>query len=158
MPSYKVKHPISKGPAPKKKAPRKQLQPGEEVELTEQEAWELRQSLEEPPLQDPSLEEELDEEVLQSLLDNPENPDSGIELYFKSRPDISVRPETNKTKAEKEAEPERQKAEAKDQAERHKKGQPTVPDKPGPAPASATGRPAPTPPVVPPVTRQAPKP
>lgn len=148
MASYKVKFAVSG----REKGKRKIFKPGESVELTEQEAWELRQSLEDGPEQDPSLEEPLDEEVAASLKGNPENPDSGVELYHKTRPDMSVRPDTNKTAAEIEAEPERQKAQQKDAADKHKKGQPTVPDKPAAARAASA-----PPPVVPPVTRQAPK-
>jgi hypothetical protein len=131
--------------------------PGEKIDLTDDEAWDVRHALEDPPTTKPG-EEELDPEIALSIRNNPENPESGIELYWKSRADLSVRPDTNKSNQEKALEPARQKAEAEEKAEAEKKKQARIPARPArPDQGLPGGRPAPQPPVVPPQARPQPK-
>ena len=161
MPSYKVKSPIAWEPtqAPKKSAARN-LKPGDSIELTEDEAFDIGHALEEPPETKggAEVEEQLPPEVIASLKGNPEHHMSGIELYWKTRPDLSVRPEENKSNLEKALEPERAKGEAESKAHQEKVGRPGMP--PRPAPPIEPGRPArptPTSPVVPPGARPQPE-
>jgi len=154
VPSYKVKSPIAWEPrqAPKKSAARN-LKPGDTIELSEEEAFDISHALEDPPETKPidpdSGEEPLPPEVLLSIKGNPENPLSGVEHYWKTRPDLSVRPEENKSNLEKALEPERAKAEAESKAGEHKKQHPGMPARPAERPVER--------PVVPPVTRPEPK-
>lgn len=155
MPSYKVKTPVSNSPtqAPKKSAT-KTFKAGDSIDLSEKEAYEIGHALEEPPGQDPDQEgEPLDQEILDSIKNNPENPSSGVEHYWKTRPDISVRPEENKSELEKELEPEREQGEAKAKAGEVKRLQPGMPARPAsPGTSQTANRP-----VVPAVTRPEPK-
>jgi hypothetical protein len=162
VPTYKVKSRIQGGPsaAPKKTAA-KTYNPGDSIELSEEEAFEIGHALEEPPETKggADVEEQLPPEVLLSIKGNPEHPLSGIEHYWKTRPDLSVRPEENKSNLEKALEPERAKGEAESKAHQEKVGRPGMPPKPTHpiAEPGRPGRPTPTPPVVPPVTRPEPK-
>ncbi len=124
MPSYKVKSEIRGG-----KRTGQVFKPGDSIELSPEEAWDVRHALENPPDQAPG-DSEVPAEVLESVRNNPENPNSGVELYWKTQPDISARPESNKTEKEKELEPKRQKAEAQTKAAQVKKPQPPAASKP----------------------------
>jgi hypothetical protein len=158
VPSYKVKSQIQGGPstAPKKTA--KTYGPGDSIELTEDEAIDVGHALEDPPDEgrrgDPS--DQLPPEVLASIKGNPEHPLSGIEMYWKTRADLSVRPEENKSNLEIALEPERAAGEAESKAATAKKGQPGLPVRPT-APRPDQGLPGQGRPVVPPVTRPEPK-
>jgi hypothetical protein len=164
VPSYTVKSKIQGGPsqAPKKSAP-KTYNPGDSIELSEHEAFEIGHALEEPPeIDHPDNKPDgpdLPPEVLLSIKGNPEHPLSGIEHYWKTRPDLSVRPDTNKSNLEIALEPERAKGEAETKAHQSNVSRPGMPPKPTHpiAEPGRPGRPTPTPPVVPPVTRPEPK-
>jgi hypothetical protein len=141
--SYKVKSPIKAGnPDGRGHLVSKELKAGDSVNLSEQEAWDVRHALENPPKQAPGSDAST-AKALESIRNNPENPESGVELFWKTQPDAFIRTEANKTPAEKAAEPKRQKALAETKAAAVKK-----------APERIVAPPAA--PVVPPTTRPAP--
>ncbi len=132
--AYKVKSTIRGG---SKKS--QVYKPGSSIDLSPEEAWKIRHALVDPPKQEPGTPE-VPSEVLESIRNNPENPESGIEAFWKTQPDAFTRTEANKTAVEKSLESKRQKTVAQEKAQNVKK--PAAP---------------PAKPVVPPVTRPAPK-
>jgi hypothetical protein len=155
VPSYKVKpgNTVSQGKiGAREKRESRRIGAGESVELDEKDAFDIMHALEDPPTTKPG-DEELPGEVIESLMNNPEHPAAGIELFWKSQPDASVRTEANKSELEKELEPMRQQTEAKDKAAASKGRQPGMPAKPS-IPGEGTARPGP---VVPVGTRPSPE-
>jgi hypothetical protein len=134
--SYKVKSRIKGGG----KKGGQVIEAGGSIDLTPEEAWDVRYALENPPAQDPSDSSGVPAEVLESVRKNPLHPDSGVELFWKTQPDAFTRTESNKTELERKLEPQRQKAVAQAKGADTKKTQ-----------AKVAG------PVVPPTTRPSPK-
>ena len=165
MPTYKVKSRIARGDPKKRRGYKKRIyKPGNLIDLTLQEAWEIRHALYDPPPQDPSGPQ-LPKEIVASLKGNPLHPESGVELYWKTRGNVK-RPASNWTPLEKKLEPMRQKTLAKTAAAAVRSARPVVPARPAqpivtpPAPVKpvqpiATPPPV-TKPVPPPVTKPVP--
>ena len=135
MGTYKVKSKIKGG----KKASQV-FKPGSSIELTEQEAWNIRHALENPPKYDPNASK-VAPEILESIRNNPLHPDSGVDIFWKREANVSKRTAGNKTAIERKLEPMRQKTVAVQKAESVKKAQvaaaaPVVPPVTRPAPAN----------------------
>lgn len=144
MPTYTVKSAIKHGTLDGKGKPRSKVyHGGSSIELSEAEAYDLRHALKDGPLSPPGVPP-LDEEVAASLRNNPENPDSGIEMFWKTQTNAFKRTRGNISQQERDLEPLRQRTLAKSEAVRSKAAQPTVPVRPTV--------------VVPPITRPAPAP
>ena len=164
MPTYKVKSRIARGDPKKRRGYKKRVyKPGSLIDLTLQEAWEIRHALHDPPPQDPDGPQ-LPKEIVASLKGNPLHPESGVELYWKTKGNVK-RPASNWTPLERKLEPMRQKTLAKTAAAAIKAAQPVVPARPAqpivtpPAPVKPVQPIAPTPPpVTKPVPPVAPKP
>ena len=119
MPTYKVKSLIKQGRLDEKgrRGEPKIYKPGSKILLTEDEAWEIRHALENPPKR---KEEEMltdeEEEAEESILQNPLNPESGVDLFWKREGLTRKRPESNKTLQERTLEVRRAKTTAVQEA------------------------------------------
>ncbi len=143
--SYVVKTPISHGVASetrRQKSTSKNYAVGDKIDLTPEEAFEIRHALENPPEGAPGMKES-DKEAAESIRNNPENPDSGIEMFWKTQPDATKRTEANISQKERELAPRRQKVMAQDNAERSKRQTPAMPAKPALPVVPVATRPAP---------------
>jgi hypothetical protein len=87
----------------------KKYEAEDKVALTEKQAFEARHALVDGPSIEDDPDEDYDEdeeEALQSIKRRPDNPDSGVDLYWKTKSGLfTKRPESNKTQMELEREP-----------------------------------------------------